>query len=173
MHQMLYIAWPYRFAMEVQDVLQRLEQSDVFKKWKTQSAASFLSTMFAVDEGKEKVWQVGYYDPQADMMTTFLMESDIAEKVFKTQEMGVQPLELHNVLIDADAALASAAALQQKKYPGELSVKRIIILQHLDMGQVYNITYVTRSFKTLNIKVDAKTGAVVQDHLVSLVQFDK
>ncbi|MBW3022928.1 hypothetical protein KY308_02405, partial [Candidatus Woesearchaeota archaeon] len=58
-----------------------------------------------------------------------------------------------------------------EKYKTHIPIKRIAILQHLPIGQVWNITYVTQSFNTLNIKINAETKEIVSDKLVSIVQF--
>ena len=36
---------------------------------------------------------------------------------------------------------------------------------------MYNITYVTQSFKTLNIRVDAISGVVLSHNIVSIFDF--
>lgn len=163
--------------MEVKDVLKRLERNRVFTAWRQKNPGAILSTLFTVDGGAERRWQAGLYDSKSDTVTTFVVDKEITqtppEKVLKMEGASVKELFLARVNIDADAALAAAEALQKQKYRAEMPIKRIVILQNLELGQVYNITYVTRSFKTLNMKVDAATGAIVQNSLISLVQFEK
>ena len=49
--------------------------------------------------------------------------------------------------------------------------KTIAILQNIELGQLWNITLVTSSLKTINIKIDAKTGKTIKHELISLFQF--
>ena len=51
-------------------------------------------------------------------------------------------------------------------------MKEVVILQNLDVGQVWNITYITKSFQTLNIKIDAETGDVLEDKLHQIFSMD-
>ena len=53
-------------------------------------------------------------------------------------------------------------------------MKIIMLIQnHNKLGNIWNITYVTESFKTLNIKIDAASGKIVRDELIELFQFKK
>lgn len=163
--------------MEVQEVLEHLTKSSLFLEWKRKEHTSYLTTLFAVVTDNRKEWQVGYYNPHEDTMTSFVIGPTITivpgEKILKEPDSQVRPLVVEEVGIDADAALMSAKEFQKQKYPAELPLKTLLVLQHLDLGQVYNITYVTRSFNTLNIKVDAAKGIVLQDSLMNLVEFSK
>ena len=57
------------------------------------------------------------------------------------------------------------------EYKQETPFKIITILQKLDIGQVYNITYVTQSFKVLNFKIDSSNGKVLKKSLKSIMEF--
>ena len=72
---------------------------------------------------------------------------------------------------DFGEALVIAKRLQQEKYPNEKSIKDIVVLQALEVGQIYNITFVTQTFKTLNIKLDSSTCKLISDELISLIKF--
>jgi uncharacterized membrane protein YkoI len=78
-------------------------------------------------------------------------------------------LSVEDVKIELDEAMKNARKFQEKEYPKEKSMKEIVILQKLDSGQVYNVTFVTQAFNTLNIKLDSKTGKVVKHKLMSLM----
>ena len=52
--------------------------------------------------------------------------------------------------------------------------KTIVILQNLsEFGNIWNITYVTHSFKTLNMKINAENGKILHHDIVSLMDFVK
>ena len=48
----------------------------------------------------------------------------------------------------------------------------MIILQTINKKETYNITFVTRAFKTLNIKIDADTGETISDQITSIFDFN-
>ncbi|MEA3514373.1 MAG: hypothetical protein U9R34_02775, partial [Nanoarchaeota archaeon] len=62
---------------------------------------------------------------------------------------------------------------REKKYKNELPSRKIFILQNIDIGQIWNVTIVTLTFNTLNLKIDSNTGEVIQHHLTSLMQMGK
>ncbi|MBI2129930.1 hypothetical protein HYU07_06900 [Candidatus Woesearchaeota archaeon] len=91
--------------------------------------------------------------------------------MFKEPGATVKELDLSKVTVWIDKALETANDLQERKYPRETPEKAIIILQNIEEGILWNITYVTRAFNTLNIKVDAITGKIISDKLTNLMQF--
>ena len=62
------------------------------------------------------------------------------------------------------------AAFVDENYKGSSMFKAFMILQNIDAGQVWNITFVTQQFKTINIKIDANTGSCVSHKMISLIQ---
>ncbi|HLD42296.1 MAG TPA: hypothetical protein VJB06_04615, partial [archaeon] len=72
-----------------------------------------------------------------------------------------------------DKAIGICDAFRKKNYPSENSIKTIIVLQNLSIGQVWNLTYLTSAFSTLNIKIDASNGKILKHTLVPLFRFDK
>jgi hypothetical protein len=63
-----------------------------------------------------------------------------------------------------------ADELQKKEYKSSQPFKKIFILQNLDQwGQVWNVTFITTDFKTLNIKINAENGKVLSHKLISII----
>src|SRR3989344_2458059 len=53
-------------------------------------------------------------------------------------------------------------------------IKTIAILQNIkELGNIWNITYVTEAFNTLNMRIDASTGKVLEHKLSSVFSFRK
>lgn len=159
--------------MDFKDASETLLKSAVFKDWQKKNKDCYLAHFFA-EFDKELVpghWQVGFYDKEKDTITTFFIGDEItiapSAEVFKEGGV-VQKLDLNNVKVSAATALQHAHALQQRKYSPHIPLKGIAILQNLNIGVVWNITFVTQSFAALSIKVDARSGGVVRDNLVSL-----
>lgn len=158
--------------------LDKLENSEIFKSWKAENEKSHLAHVFVLlDEANKGEWQIGYYNNNTAKITTFVVGEEIiqnpAEDVFKEQKTIVKKIDLEKVKTSLKEAVTIADNLQQEKYKPHRPVKKIIILQNLEVGQVWNITYITDSMQTLNIKVDSETGGVKSDKLVSLIEFKK
>ena len=162
--------------MEIKDILARLRDSKEFKEWEKKNKGSFLAHIFKLlDEANQDDWQIGFYNKD-DTITSFIMtptEIKVAatENIFKKPEAKIEPLDENKIKIDITKALEIAEKTQAKDYKQETPSKIITILQKLDMGQVYNITYVTQSFKILNFKIDAGNGKVLKTKLESIMDF--
>lgn len=162
--------------MEIIDVLKRLEENKEFKEWKKSHEDSFLAHVFKMlDDANKDDWQVGYYNKD-DTITTFIITpNDLkiaeTEEILKRPDAKIQKLDKNNIKIDITQALQTAEKIQVKEYKQALPSKIITILQKLDMGQVYNITYITQTFKFLNFKIDASNGKVLKKSLQSMMDF--
>ncbi len=161
------------------DKIKTLESSKEFKGFKSKNKDAFLTHVFyMLDEANRNCVQIGYYNPKKDKITTFIMEGDCITKtpeaeVFKEQETVIKPLDMSKAKIEMSEAVEIAEKLQRDKYPADQPIKKIAILQHLPIGQVWNITFVTATFKTLNIKIDSQSKKVVSDRLISIAEFGK
>lgn len=160
--------------MNFLEALERLENSKEFKEWKKENPKSYLAHGFVMDsEQKEKEWQIGYFNPETEKILTFIMadeilinpESDVMNKK-------IEKLDKEKIMVTIDEAFIESDKVQKQKYSSHPPLKKIAILQKTNGEQVWNITYVTRTFKTINIQVDAGTGNIVSDKIVEVFKFD-
>lgn len=151
--------------------LKKLENSSKFKEWQD-SRNSFLAHIFISSDAQD-VWQFGYYEKDKDEITTFVMNSEIehsiSEQIFKKPEAVIMELDRDKVKMDPDKALKIMDKLRDEKYKQVQSMKWFMILQKLEFGQVYNITYITSTFNTLNAKINSENGEVIREKLDSLI----
>jgi hypothetical protein len=128
------------------------------------------------DEANKDEVQIGYHNNN-DSISTFIVGNEITligeEEIFKKPDSSVLILNIEDVKIDFEAALGKAREFQKSTYSAHQIMKELTILQHLDLGVVYNITFVTSGLKTLNIKIHAKDGSVVAHELISLMDLKK
>ncbi len=164
--------------MQIRQRIKQLEQSKEFKDWWKENTHLFLTHAFIIpDEQGHGDWQFGYYDSQDEKITSFLTDEEETKisqptEVFKKPGTKIKQLNIEKVDIELKQALATAEELRQKEYEQEGKERTIAILQHLDIGQVWNITFLTRTHKTLNIRVDAETGKVKEHTLGSLISIE-
>lgn len=160
--------------MAKDNILDNLEKSEEFKKWKGEHTDSYLAHIFRMDDGKgEELCLVGYYNND-DTITSFEVNGDdivlkSCEEIFKKDDSVVKQLDMDKVGLDFEQIKSIAEEFREKNYKNELPTKKIFILQNIDVGQVWNITIVTLSFNTLNLKIDANTGEIIHHHLASLM----
>jgi hypothetical protein len=164
--------------MQLKEKLEELEKNKIFLDWKKENADSYLAHIFRMlDEVNKDIWQFGYYNKD-DTITTFILESGNVKEVpeqeiFKNEKKKLEKLDIENIKVSFDDAVDKANNLQQEKYKQHPIMKTIAILQKLKDGQVFNITFVTQTFGTLNIHVDSTTGNINKDFFTSLMDIAK
>ncbi len=159
------------------DALKILEKSSEFVNWKKKNKTTYLSYAFYVIENMDVNWKIGYYDAKKDKLTSFDVGSQIKiepdEEVFKEKEKKVKKLDLDDVKLDLGDAVSIAQQLQEEEFVTEKPTKIIAILQKIEDNQVWNITYLTQNFNTLNFKIKTETGRVLEKKLTPLMEFKK
>ena len=162
--------------MDFKTALEKLKNSSEFKKWISKNKKSYLAYAFIMIENSEKSeWQIGYYDKKLDKVTVFTINNKIEinpeQDIFKKPGTAVKNINLKDIKFSLDKILKKAQTIKEKKYSKEFVTKTIAILQNIDLGQLWNITLITSSLNTINIKIDAKTGKTIKHELISLFQF--
>lgn len=151
--------------------LERLENSPVFIKWKEKNKDSYLCSFFNII-GNNEPWRIHFYSKEKDKITSFLMDEAISleedSQVFKDKNIKVKELKIKNVSIKNEDALRNVNKIINEKYPNETVNKTIMILQNIDK-LMWNITCITNSLNMVNIKMDARSGNVIEEKLQSLM----
>lgn len=164
--------------MEALSVIDYLEESDKFKEWMSANPGYELAHLFKMlDAPNQDMWQLGYYSAEHNKIVTFMVHVDTIEitkpeDIFKEPDKSLKFLDRDKIKLNLEEALIKANDFKKDHYQGQPVIKTIIILQNIDAGQVYNITMITDSFKTLNIKVSSEDGAVISHQLNSLMDFN-
>ncbi|MBS3144739.1 hypothetical protein J4208_04095 [Candidatus Woesearchaeota archaeon] len=160
----------------LQKTLEHVQDSPTFKAWLADHPAAYLSSFFKIIEGQDvDWWQLDFYYPKGDSITSFVVDDKVKlatkdSAVFKKPEDSVQALDLKTVAIDIKKALHVAQELQKEKYKTEKPSKTIVLLQTITRT-LWNISFLTNSFKLVNVRIDAKTGDVLEDSIVPLFDF--
>ena len=166
--------------MDLKPALAKLEQTQDFKQWRKKNKKDYLSYGFKIfQEMGSDDWQLGFYNKKRDKITTFVLAGDNIkirpeEEIFKKESMKVNEIELKKVRMTFDDALSAADKFQQKNFPKDKSIKTIAILQNAEkFGNMWNITYITEAFNTLNMKIDASSGKILEHSISSVFSFKK
>ena len=166
--------------MDVIEKIEELEGKKEFKNWRKTNKHSFLSyVMRVVENPPNDEWQVGFFDREKDKITTFGMtpkaisiNSD--EDVFKKEEEVIEEIERSKVKVSLMDAVDASRTMQEKKFPAQKPIKIISILQHLpELGTVWNVTYVTTNFSTLNFKISSENKKILDTKETKLFEFHK
>lgn len=156
--------------------LKILENSKEFKEWKKENPDTYLSYGFLMPSSS-KDWKIGYYHKKENKITSFnvgeMITTEPESEIFKKDETEVNKIDLKKIEFDVDKALEIAKKFQEENYKNDVPNKTIIILQNLKIGQIWNITYITLTLKSLNIKLDTEKGEVLEHKSTSLFEFKK
>ncbi len=165
--------------MDLKPALKLLEESKDYKDWHKKNKNTSFSYAFRIPQEMPDEWQLGFYDKKKDKITTFVVNGSAIsmraeEEIFKREETKISGIEIEKVNITFEGAIGKASEFQSKNYPKDKSVKTIAILQNISSyGNIWNITYITESFNTLNMKIDASNGRVLEHSLSSVLSFKK
>ena len=166
--------------MELKQALERLNKSKEYKDSIKENKDIFFSyALITIENNETSPWQLGFYNKATDKITTFVIgKNEIAvqkeEEVFKKPGMEVKPIEMEKAKLKFNEIITKAEKFKKEEYPKETISKTISILQNLrDFGTIWNITFITGSFKTLNMKLNPDNGEVLHHALDSLMNFVK
>jgi hypothetical protein len=163
--------------MDLKPALKKLEESKELNDWRKKNTDAYFSYAFKIpQEMQPDEWQLGYYDTKKDKITTFVLKGNSIsirdeEEIFKKDDAKVLGLDLDKIKVDFDEAVAKAIQFQTRNYPKDKSTKTIAILQNINSGNVWNMTFITEAFNTLNIKIDASSGDILGHNLASIFSF--
>ena len=165
--------------MDLKLAMKKLEGSRDFKVWRRKNKSNFFSYAFKIPQEMSSQWQLGFYDRKKDRITTFVVGDSLisirpAEEIFKKEETKINEIDINKVKVTFDNALEEADDFQSKNFPNNKSVKTIAILQNVPaLGNIWNITYITETFNTLNMKIDASTGKIIEHNFASILSLRK
>jgi hypothetical protein len=160
-------------SMEIKNKITALEKSKEFLDWQKKHLDSYFAHIFRMfDDVNKNIWQFGFYNND-DTITTFIMENDsISEvpeqKIFKKNTDALPSLDIKKIKIEFEDALNKAHELMKDKYKQHPIMKTFAILQKIDDKQVFNITMVTQTFNTVNIRIDSIIGDLISEKMISL-----
>ena len=166
--------------MELKQAFEKVSKSKEYKDLIKENNDIFFSyALMTIEKNEASSWQLGFYNKATDKITTFVIgKNEIAvqkeEEVFKKPGMEVKPIEMEKAKLKFNEIITKAEKFKKEEYPKETISKTISILQNLeDYGTIWNITFVTDSFKTLNMKINPENGEVLHHALEPLMSFVK
>ena len=163
---------------KVKPMIQTIYDSEKYKEFHNNYPDYYLAHCFVQldKEGKEsKQWQFGFYSPEKDNLTTFLIEPAVKRGEFEDafKEGGIISRLHMDEIIESDRALDIVHETIEKEYQGELVNNYIFILQSVEDRPIYNITAITASFAMITMKIDGKSGELIDHQKRSILDLRK
>ncbi len=162
--------------MDLHATLAQLTRHSVFKEWQVKNPNYFLAHAFVMlDEPNKDTWQIGFYSQEKERMVTFVITPTTVqhteEQEVLKKEGTIEQLKPEEVKLTVEEALKTAKKCYEENYKAEKTIKQFFIIQNTEGHTMFNITYFTQSLKTINIKIDAKTGKIIKHSMQSLAEF--
>src|SRR3989338_2277064 len=166
--------------MELNQAFEKVSKSKEYEDSIKENKDIFFSyELVTIEKNETSPWQLGFYNKSTDKITTFVIGKDETavqkeEEVFKKPGMEVKPIDIEKAKLKFNEIIKKAEEFKKEEYPKEAISKTIAILQNLQcFGTIWNITFVTDSFKTLNLKISAENSEVISHNLESIMDFVK
>ncbi len=155
-----------------------LQEDDLFRRWKKEHQDNYLTHFFSSldSHGEQKTsWEIGFYDPKDNKITIFValaqggFEIKPEDDIFKRSDDQVEALNIEKVKIDIEKAIKVWKEKAKELFPKEVFGDGFIILQNIKNKTLWNFTFITKTVKFANLKIDASSGNVVMHQTVNLV----
>lgn len=155
--------------MQFIDIVEKIEESKQFQDWKKEHPNWFLAHGFLQPE-ESPDWQLGYSDGEK-VVTILASPLSIMpeQEVYKKPEKKILELEKDSIVLEFEDAMEIFNSVHKEKYSQEQLFKHIVLIQNIEGTPLYNITGISRSFKTLNIRM-GMDGRVLNESFDSLMQ---
>ncbi|MBI4449419.1 hypothetical protein HY641_05335 [Candidatus Woesearchaeota archaeon] len=165
--------------MDFPKIVKKVESCAAYATHKKTHPHIFLAHIFYLDDPANKdSCQAGYYDSAHQRMTTFVVSGDTIEtipdqEVLQDPETPIQPLDITHVAHDEHAILTAAQEVITLHHPKAFPIKRFFIIQNSNLGEIYNVSYLTQTFSSVNIKLAIRDLSVLKHSESQLMNFDK
>ncbi|MCP3686452.1 MAG: hypothetical protein GY861_27760 [bacterium] len=160
--------------MNAKEVVEKLEKTPGFIEWRKDNKDAYLISLFTMfEELKDGEWMANYYDKKTEQATVFVFHKNGFEEQPKSEVFkkgAVKKLDMNKVKVDFDKALVAGAKVRDQCC-GERILKIIAILQNLKEGLVWNLTYLTSAYRTLNVRISAVDGKEITHKVNSIFEF--
>lgn len=161
------------------ELFSALKKTDSFQQWSGIHPLAYLSHFFCQINNEFmplNKWEVGFYEPASGKITVFILlengdaEIKPADDVFQKEKAAIEELNTDKITITMEQAQQTWQDHFQEFFPKETLGDGFVVLQALDKKQVWNFTFITKTIKFVNMKIDASDGKIVSHEEISLVQ---
>ncbi len=150
---------------------------EIAKNSKEYDSSYYLTHFFAMfDQNLKQAedTQIGFYSREKDIIKAISVGDKDGKIVSKESEAlkkkghVIKELNLDDVKIEIDEAIKKVVQCLRSNYLTEVPLKAFVVLQVIDENPIWNFTFVTNTFKTLNIKINAVNGKIVHHGVIQI-----
>lgn len=165
----------------LQEEFSSLQQDSIYKDWKKNHSTSYLSHFFSAINSEISPlspWEIGFYDPKSDKITTFRscnsgFEIKPEEEVFKKEGDKVEELHLTHLKLPFEKIQEISKENFSKLFPKEVRGDGFIVVQNIDKKTIWNVSCISRTIKFLNLQIDVSTGEILAHQAIEMIDKGK
>ena len=155
--------------------LRLLQQDSLFQDWDQQRKAYLTHFFCTIDSQAQPLspWEIGFVEQQKITVFTFIDHNVIikpADDIFKREEETVEKLDLAKITLSWEQAQERCLRELSLLYPQEQRGSGFCILQSWQGNTVWNFTFITKSVRFMNVKLDSAAGTVMEHQLLNLME---
>ena len=153
----------------VQKVIERVTNDGLYTSWNKQHGKSFLTHLFSGLSANyilNSDWEIGFYDPESSKITVLVLMKNgkiaikPADDVFKKPDAAVEKLKQEEVKLSFEEAVTIAKEEFPKQFPKEIMGDGFLVMQTFQNDTIWNFTFITKSLKFVNVKINSKDGKI-------------
>ena len=154
--------------MELKDAIGILEKEASFNGWRGKHKDAFFAHAYVMEKPEGREWELGYFDPHDNMMEMFTIKDskvshEGATPVARAENAPpIKEVRMEEIQLTVGQAIERAEEIRKKEYSAEAPLRTFIIVQCIESGCIYNVTFFTKSFNVVNVKVSSKDGSVLR-----------
>ncbi|MBT4539625.1 hypothetical protein HOC32_05025 [Candidatus Woesearchaeota archaeon] len=159
------------------ELFEKITQSDIYKQWQQhhQGKLSHLFCSITADFQAKGNWEVGFFDQETGKITVFTdVDGHFVEKpaddVFKQPTSKVETLDIETVKFSVKDAVNGCKDKLKEFFSSEQIGDGFAIIQTYQNTPVWNFSFITKTLKFINVKLNATTGELVDHQEISLVK---
>ena len=161
--------------MKIQPLIERLETSEAYKKFKTENKDSFLvAGFFVLDyETGQNINQIDYFIPSQKKVAAFTMNEEIAVQILKTMNDKIPETLPVQTNIDLDSIKGILEDEMKNRNITEELKKVIAVIQMIDGKKVWILNCIMSGMEILKAHIDDESKTILKMETASVLDYIK
>ena len=161
--------------MKIQPLIEKLETSEAYKKFKIENKDSFLvAGFFVLDyETGQNINQIDYFIPSQKKVAAFTMSEEIAVQILKTMNDKIPETLPVQTNVDLDSIKGILEDEMKNRNITEELKKVIAVIQMIDGKKVWILNCIMSGMEILKAHIDDESKTILKMETASVLEYIK
>jgi predicted nucleic-acid-binding protein len=156
---------------KINSIYKKLIESDEYKQ--STKSVNYLYLAFALFEEKQSSLNFIFFQKAGLISRIFVVDNGIKAGKEEILEKEPEILDIKKVKIELKDALETAEKVKGESKKKDIFLRTMAILETNNKKPRWNITFFSMSFNTLNVRIDAATGDILEQSYEPLFRWEK